>query len=86
MNTYKVPSDLPQDLLLIRDLVGEDNDSTPAPVASRITQKRDQDSIDSSSDEGTDSEDEVEANLLSTGDNADEKPQTLCIFSQCPTS
>jgi H/ACA ribonucleoprotein complex non-core subunit NAF1 len=62
---FKVPSTIPQDLLLIQDLVSPIIASTK-PVTPPAT---DDDSVDSSG-ESTDSADEAEAILLSTGENA----------------
>jgi H/ACA ribonucleoprotein complex non-core subunit NAF1 len=58
---FKIPSSIPQDILLIQDLVGPIIPSTQ-PVTSSETDPVD--SIDSSG-ESTDSVEEVEANLIS---------------------
>ena len=78
MNPFKVPSTLSQDLLLIRDLVGGEDTFTQHSVQPTDVSRIDLDSIDSSGDEEADSEEEVEANLLSNGDG-DVKPQTLYV-------
>ncbi|KDQ63234.1 hypothetical protein JAAARDRAFT_168836 [Jaapia argillacea MUCL 33604] len=65
---FKVPSSIPQDLLLIHDLVGH----VPVPV--RPTSKTEDDDCIDSSDDGTsdtDSEDEVLANLSLEGREVD---------------
>jgi H/ACA ribonucleoprotein complex non-core subunit NAF1 len=58
---FKIPSSIPQDILLIQDLVGPIVSSTQ-PVTPSETDS--EDSIDSSG-ESTDSVAEVEANLIS---------------------
>jgi H/ACA ribonucleoprotein complex non-core subunit NAF1 len=58
---FKIPSSIPQDILLIQDLVGPIIPSTQ-PVTSSETDLAD--SIDSSG-ESADSVEEVEANLIS---------------------
>ncbi|KAK7058479.1 hypothetical protein VNI00_002113 [Paramarasmius palmivorus] len=69
MDGFKIPSDIPQDLLLIQSLVGtveyekqqqEINTARPSPIDSSSSSG---DSIDSSSSE-LDSEDEIEGELL----------------------
>jgi hypothetical protein len=58
---FKIPSAIPQDILLIQDLVGLIPQPLTLPAA-------DTDDVDSSG-ESTDSAEEVEANLLSVGGN-----------------
>jgi H/ACA ribonucleoprotein complex non-core subunit NAF1 len=60
---FKVPSTIPQDLLLIQDLIGPLIPSTP-PL--NLPAVGPDDSVDSSG-ESTDSAEEVEANLLFVG-------------------
>jgi hypothetical protein len=55
---FKIPSTVPQDILLIQDLIG--------PVIPSTRPLTPDDSVDSSG-ESTDSADEVEANLLFVG-------------------
>lgn len=74
MDGFKLPGSIPQDLLLIHDLVAE---SLPPPPTAP-TKLQEEDCIDSSGDE-TDiaSEDEIEAELLvktEETDMANEKP------------
>ena len=57
---FKIPSTIPQDLLLIQDLIGPVAPPTQPPAADA------DDSVDSSG-ESTDSVEEVEANLISVG-------------------
>jgi H/ACA ribonucleoprotein complex non-core subunit NAF1 len=57
---FKIPSTIPQDLLLIQDLIGP-----VAPPTQPLAADTD-DSVDSSG-ESTDSVEEVEANLISVG-------------------
>lgn len=75
-STFKIPSTIPQDLLLIRELVGADQSFSPSPHATSAGLKNNQDSIESSGDEDADSEEEVEANLLDSGD---EIPQIMYV-------
>ena len=69
MDGFKIPSDIPQDLLLIQSLVGtveyekqqqKINTARPTPIDSSSSSG---DSIDSSSSE-LDGEDEIEGELL----------------------
>ncbi len=55
---FKIPSTVPQDILLIQDLIG--------PIIPPTQQLTPDDSVDSSG-ESTDSAEEVEANLLFVG-------------------
>jgi H/ACA ribonucleoprotein complex non-core subunit NAF1 len=58
---FKIPSSIPQDILLIQNLVG------PIVTATRPVTSLETDSVDSidSSGESTDSVEEVEANIIS---------------------
>ncbi|KAN0138241.1 NAF1 domain containing protein [Lactarius tabidus] len=62
---FKIPSTIPQDLLLIQDLIG------PAIPPARPAPPVDEDDCVSSSGESTDSADEVEANLISLGEKSE---------------
>lgn len=62
---FKIPSTIPQDLLLIQDLIG------PVIPPARPTPPVDEDDSVSSSGESTDSADEVEANLISVGEKSE---------------
>jgi hypothetical protein len=69
MEGFKVPADLPQDLLLIHELVGQQEVQSSTITKSqirppRILQSDDSDDID------TDSEDEVVACLIKKGDES----------------
>lgn len=83
MDTFKVPQSIPQDLLLIQELIGapEPSTSVPQPPATLAQQaqisspskpeaSQDNDDINSSG-EDTDSEDEVATDLI-TGAAIDE--------------
>jgi H/ACA ribonucleoprotein complex non-core subunit NAF1 len=63
--TFKVPEALPQDLLLIRDLVGELSVSHATNALPVTKSEAEEDDINSSSseDDSEDELDEVEANL-----------------------
>ena len=61
---FKIPSIIPQDLLLIQDLLGPIVPARPAPPVDV------DDSVDSSG-ESTDSADEVEANLILVGEKSE---------------
>jgi hypothetical protein len=63
--TFKVPEALPQDLLLIRDLVGELSVSHATNASPVTKSEAEEDDINSSSseDDSEDELDEVEANL-----------------------
>jgi H/ACA ribonucleoprotein complex non-core subunit NAF1 len=76
--TFKVPSVLPQDLLLIQDLVKQEETFTQTPLPPTNVSRDDLDCIESSGGEEAGSEEEVEANLL-TNDNEVDKPQTLYV-------
>ena len=54
---FKIPSNIPQDILLIHDLIGPLNPPEADP----------DDSVDSSGESTVDSAEEVEANLLCAG-------------------
>jgi H/ACA ribonucleoprotein complex non-core subunit NAF1 len=60
---FKVPSAIPQDLLLIQDLIGTPALLTETPTRISDPPNSGDDSIDSTDNE-VDSEDEVEADLL----------------------
>ncbi len=60
---FKIPSIVPQDILLIQDLIGPLN----PPTQSLILPRADADDSVDSSGESTDSAEEVEANLLYVG-------------------
>lgn len=62
---FKIPSIIPQDLLLIQDLIG------PIIPPTRPTPPVDTDDCVDSSGESTDSADEVEANLISVGEKSE---------------
>lgn len=62
---FKIPSTIPQDLLLIQDLIG------PVIPPAQPAPPLDEDDSVSSSGESTDSADEVEANLISVGDKSE---------------
>ena len=62
---FKIPSIIPQDLLLIQDLIGP-----IIPPALQVPLVDADDSVDSSG-ESTDSADEVEANLISVGEKSE---------------
>ena len=62
---FKIPSIIPQDLLLIQDLIGP-----IIPPAQQVPLVDADDSVDSSG-ESTDSADEVEANLISLGEKSE---------------
>lgn len=84
-SSYKVPSHIPQDLLLIHDLVGRDvpSSSSTLPASDKVKIKAKEDSIESSGDEGFDSEDEVEANLLQEEDE-DMDGKTSILYVHVP--
>ena len=62
---FKIPSIIPQDLLLIQDLIGP-----IIPPAREVPLVDADDSVDSSG-ESTDSADEVEANLISVSEKSE---------------
>jgi H/ACA ribonucleoprotein complex non-core subunit NAF1 len=73
MDTFKVPQSIPQDLLLIQELIGAPQPSTsvpqplvePPPIPSPSKPEAPQDNDDiSSSGEDTDSEDEIATDLI----------------------
>jgi H/ACA ribonucleoprotein complex non-core subunit NAF1 len=66
MNAFKLPQSIPQDLLLICDLIGVSNDA-PSLNHPSSTAVRTDDSIDSSDSEIA-SEDEIEAVLIPVND------------------
>ena len=82
---FKVPFYLPQDLALIQDIVGE----IPAPTPSRSSKSSSplplrpvaDDSIDSSDESDTDSEKEVEADILAGIDDEDEDSPVKWVSS-----
>lgn len=59
-SSFKIPSLLPQDLLIIQDLVGH----VPEPPVEAQLKSPDDDHSIASSGEETNSEDEVEADIL----------------------
>jgi H/ACA ribonucleoprotein complex non-core subunit NAF1 len=64
MNDFKLPQTIPQDLLLIRNLIGVPSDAPPLnPRFPRAVRAADSDNIDSSDSEIA-SEDEIEAELI----------------------
>ncbi|TFK41856.1 Gar1/Naf1 RNA binding region-domain-containing protein [Crucibulum laeve] len=66
MDGFKVPQSIPQDLLLIRDLVGISEEVKPTPL---VTVKvGEQDDISSSDSESNASEDEIVASLIEVKD------------------
>ena len=75
---FKIPSTIPQDLQLIQDIIGEIPVSTPPLRSSKSTSPVPlrpiaDDSIDSSDESDTDSEREVEANILEGIEDEDEE-------------
>jgi H/ACA ribonucleoprotein complex non-core subunit NAF1 len=68
---FKIPSSIPQDILLIQDLVG------PIVPSAQAVTPSETDSVDSidSSGESTDSVEEVEANLIS-----EDVESTRCVL------
>ncbi|TFY71330.1 hypothetical protein EVG20_g1687 [Dentipellis fragilis] len=64
---FKVPEIVPQDLLLIQDLVGQIQKAPEVPHAVPVIMKEEEDDI-ASSDDGANSEDEVEAEVLPGGE------------------
>ena len=68
---FKIPSAIPQDLLLIHDLVGE----APAP---HTPEPHPVDDSIASSDSDTDSEREVEADILAGVDEGKDDSPTEC--------
>jgi H/ACA ribonucleoprotein complex non-core subunit NAF1 len=69
MSEFKLPNSIPQDLLLIQELVG-----APEPPKAPVVQAKDEDSSSDSDDisssgseDDEDSEDEVAANLVVDG-------------------
>jgi H/ACA ribonucleoprotein complex non-core subunit NAF1 len=71
MDCFRVPTDIPQDLLLIKELVSDYLPPVPVPVSSPSTLS--DDDISSSSEEEADSEDEV-MNLVTNVDRRYESP------------
>lgn len=61
---FKIPTLIPQDLQLIHDIVGPDLSATKPPVPSSDTKGKEADHNIDSSDNDTDSEGEVEADIL----------------------
>jgi hypothetical protein len=71
MDVFKVPANLPQDLLLIQDLVGEPTVPAPTTASARILSHKTEDDEDEdihSSESEIDSEDEIAADLAKTED------------------
>ncbi|KAA1468127.1 NAF1-domain-containing protein [Dentipellis sp. KUC8613] len=64
---FKVPEIVPQDLLLIQDLVGQIQKAPEVPHTVAVAIKQEEDDI-ASSDDGANSEDEVEAEVLAGGE------------------
>ena len=75
---FKIPSTIPQDLQIIQDIIGEIPGATPPLRSSKSTspvplRSIADDSIDSSDESDTDSEREVEANILEGIEDEDEE-------------
>ncbi|KAG6817931.1 hypothetical protein H0H87_012399 [Tephrocybe sp. NHM501043] len=70
MDTFRVPQTIPQDLLLIHDLIGVVPPVSVIPAKSQTTVQPDDDCIDSSDSENG-SEDEIEADLTAINDEDD---------------
>jgi H/ACA ribonucleoprotein complex non-core subunit NAF1 len=70
MDGFKIPSDLPQDLLLIQELVGHSPDPQQSPHAETGPSLVDDDCIDCSDSGSIASEDEIAADLVGIGETA----------------
>lgn len=75
MDAFKIPETIPQDLLLIHDIIGVL--PTANPTASLKPVGVDEDCIDSSDSEDG-SEAEIEADLTAV-DNEDDASKSLCV-------
>jgi H/ACA ribonucleoprotein complex non-core subunit NAF1 len=78
MADFKVPQSIPQDILLIHDIIGVTNE-TPLPSSQKLALATTltEDSIDSSDDDNNASEEEIEADLIFTEEN--EIPKAMHI-------
>jgi H/ACA ribonucleoprotein complex non-core subunit NAF1 len=87
---FAVPSMIPQDLQIIQDLIGE----IPVPPPSKATvsehtpqRRTDDDSVDSSDNESdTNSELEVEANILGKLDSDEEAASPTYVYKHSATA
>lgn len=82
MDTFKVPQNIPQDLLLIHDIIGVLAPELPPPPSiksQKVVQLAEDDSIDSSDSEIA-SEDEIEADLIPVHDE-DENSKPMYIYT-----
>ncbi|KAG5647738.1 hypothetical protein DXG03_008461 [Asterophora parasitica] len=76
MDAFKVPHNIPQDLLLIHDLIGVPTPPPPSALRpQKIVEDASDDCIDSSDSEIA-SEDEIEADLTAINDDEDELPKS----------
>jgi H/ACA ribonucleoprotein complex non-core subunit NAF1 len=79
--TFKVPESIPQDLLLIQDLVGEVSISHPLKVTPVLNPEPEDDDISSSAgeDDSEDELDEVEADLEVKTEENDDSPSPMKV-------
>jgi H/ACA ribonucleoprotein complex non-core subunit NAF1 len=78
---FRTPSLIPQDLQLIRDIVGD----LPPHKDSVVSLKVEDDSILSSDDEDATSEKEVEADILRGLDDEEDPIDSSCVWLSCST-
>lgn len=74
MDEFKVPQSIPQDLLLIHDIIGITKNTPVLTPSQKLVVSSTKDSIDSSDDDENASEDEIEADLIVAEDDEAPKP------------